>query len=77
MFLSKKFVKELFSVLRENTEERKEVTFRKSEVPISSQESSWRDFVAVIFFRAKSEGRRPIRCKMGHDTSSKQHNLSR
>ena len=68
-------MKELFAVLRENAEERKEVTFRKSEVPIS-QESSWRDFVAVVFFSAKSEGRRPVRCKMGHDTPSKQHNLS-
>ena len=29
-----------------------------------------------VIFSAKSEGRRTVRLRMGHDTSSKQHNIS-
>ena len=33
-------------------------------------------FAVSDIFSAKSEGRRTIRFRMGHDTSSKQHNIS-
>ena len=46
-------------------------------IPFVSQERrGFKSSNFTFLFSAKSEGRRTIRFRMGHDTSSKQHNIS-
>ena len=57
---------------------RRERKLRSEKLKFPSVKSRLGEILLLLsFFSTKSEGRRPFRCKMGHDTSSKQHNLSR